>query len=249
MDLLDALERNAAGRALALASATPGFEAHEERDVTWFTSASNSSIFNQVHLARFEPDRAPERIRAVIAGMRERGREAAWWVGPRSSPPELTGRLEEHGLRLIRSMPGMAADLGRLRDGGPPPGVTVEEVVGRAGLREWADLFLALNGLPNVLQGESLRPFRLFLGRVEGRAAGLGVLFRHSGVAGVYTIVTDPDFRRRGVATAVTGAVARAGREMGDRFAVLTATEMGHPVYLRMGFEDVCRVFVYRLDP
>ncbi|MGH7777195.1 MAG: GNAT family N-acetyltransferase [Candidatus Dormibacterales bacterium] len=248
MDLVEALERNASGRALALAAAVPGFEPHVEGDVTWFTSASDSGIFNQVHLARFEGGAVAGRVQDLLAALRSRGRPFAWWVGPRA-PAGLSAELERQGLALARSLPGMALDLARLRKPRPRPGVTVEEVTGEGGLREWEEAFSALDGASNVLRGESLKPFRLFLGRVDGRPAGVGVLFRHADVAGVYTIVTQEAMRGRGVGTAVTAAVAGAGREAGDRFAVLTATEMGHPLYVRMGFEDVCEVFVYRVGP
>ena len=80
---------------------------------------------------------------------------------------------------------------------------------------------------------------RLFLGRVEGRPAASGLLVRTGQVAGVYTIGVVEEFRRRGVGEAMTREVLRAGREAGCRVGVLQSSEMGYPLYERMGFETV----------
>lgn len=80
---------------------------------------------------------------------------------------------------------------------------------------------------------------RLFLGRVDGRPAASGLLIQTGDVAGVYSIGVVEAFRRRGIGEAMSWTVLRAGREAGCRVGVLQSSEMGYPLYQRMGFETV----------
>ena len=64
------------------------------------------------------------------------------------------------------------------------------------------------------------------------------------GVAGLYTMVTLPHARRRGIGLAMAHRALLAGREAGMRIAVLQATDMGYPIYVRLGFEEL---FTYEM--
>ena len=54
-------------------------------------------------------------------------------------------------------------------------------------------------------------------------------------------MATPPEFRRRGYGAAATWAAIEVGAQRGCDHAVLQASEMGAPVYRRMGFVDVGR--------
>ena len=55
----------------------------------------------------------------------------------------------------------------------------------------------------------------------------------------VHYVATEADHRRRGLATALLGAVIATGRDRGMRSATLQASPDGLPVYRRMGFREV----------
>jgi ribosomal protein S18 acetylase RimI-like enzyme len=55
-------------------------------------------------------------------------------------------------------------------------------------------------------------------------------------VADISGVTTLPEFRRRGYGTAMTWAAVAEGERRGASAAVLGASEMGAPVYRRMGF-------------
>ena len=80
---------------------------------------------------------------------------------------------------------------------------------------------------------------RLFLGSLDGQPAASGLLIRSGDVAGVYSIGVVEEFRRQGLGEAMSWAVLRAGREAGCHVGVLQSSEMGYPLYERMGFETV----------
>lgn len=57
-----------------------------------------------------------------------------------------------------------------------------------------------------------------------------------AGVAGVYAITVHEAAHRRGFGTAMTWAAVAAGARAGVAAVVLQASDMGRPVYERMGF-------------
>ncbi len=85
----------------------------------------------------------------------------------------------------------------------------------------------------------------LFVGYIEKRPVATSRLNCLGTVGDINGIVTDPDYRRRGFGTEMTWAAIAEGVKRGCTAIVLTATEMGYPVYLRMGFEPVCNYRTY----
>lgn len=74
-------------------------------------------------------------------------------------------------------------------------------------------------------------------GRVRG-TSGAGVFGTE---ASVMFVNTDPDWRGRGIAQAMTSAALRAAQDSGARRACLDATGAGLRIYLRLAFEAVTR--------
>jgi ribosomal protein S18 acetylase RimI-like enzyme len=74
---------------------------------------------------------------------------------------------------------------------------------------------------------------------VAGYRKASGLLVQSGHVAGVYTIGVVEEFRRRGIGEAMTWEVLRTGRDAGCRVGVLQSSEMGYPLYERMGFGTV----------
>ena len=66
--------------------------------------------------------------------------------------------------------------------------------------------------------------------------SGAGVL---DGVANAFFVNTDPAWRGRGIACAMTAAALRAARDAGARAGCLDATGAGLSIYRRLGFEPL----------
>jgi GNAT superfamily N-acetyltransferase len=92
-------------------------------------------------------------------------------------------------------------------------------------------------------------PWRHYVARVDGVPAATASLFLAANVAGLYFVCTAPDFRRRGLGEAITHAALADARALGFRTAVLGSSPMGHALYERMGFRDVCDIGVYEWSP
>jgi len=82
-----------------------------------------------------------------------------------------------------------------------------------------------------------------FAGRVDGRLAATATVVRYDpGVAWIGMVLVDEAFRGRGYGTAILRrAVDHARATVGDAFG-LDATDLGRPLYLKMGFVDVAPI-------
>ncbi|HOD05671.1 MAG TPA: GNAT family N-acetyltransferase [Anaerolineaceae bacterium] len=95
-----------------------------------------------------------------------------------------------------------------------------------------------------------------WLAEADGQVIGIaGVIVRRKppalknpkGLEGyILSVFTHPDWRRRGVATALMQAILDYLRAKGIRRACLHASDAGRPVYEKLGFEAVTREM--RLD-
>jgi GNAT superfamily N-acetyltransferase len=85
----------------------------------------------------------------------------------------------------------------------------------------------------------------LFVGYERGEAVAASRLTCQSGVGDINGVVTLESHRRRGFGTAMTWAAIAEGARRGCSAMTLTATEMGYPVYVKMGFVPVCTFRTY----
>jgi hypothetical protein len=164
---------------------------------------------------------------------------------------DIAALLEAEGIGKMGDNPGMALDA-KLPDQPLPSGITIERVKGTEAAREFADVSgtaYATYGLPPKI---ALRQFAdpayfdqphiaAFLARVGGAAAAAAMVMVTHGVAGVYWVGTTPEVRGRGLAAACTRVAGNAGFDMGATAAVLQASVMGEPIYLKMGYREITR--------
>jgi GNAT superfamily N-acetyltransferase len=185
-----------------------------------------------------------------------RAREAPfafWWVDPQASPPDLGLQLERHGwVPWELGAPGMAAVLSDLRFDlmtAVPPGYTQELVHDAAGLADFKEAFVTGFEVPDWAGqawvdatrafGIGATPWQMYVGRLDGRPVASNMLFIGAGVAGVFGVATLPEARSRGIGAAITLAAYADARDQGLHHGVLFGTELGAPVYRRIGFRDV----------
>ncbi len=171
---------------------------------------------------------------------------------PERVPPALDATLRHHGLVAAAEMvPGMVlSPIGELAD--PPASLEVERVHATAGLEAVAEVSAEAFEIPPDLS-RTLTPASLlddadiavFLGRRDGDPVACAMMIRSGATAGVYNVAVTDRARRRGFGAAMSAAAVRAGAEAGCTLAVLQASEMGLPVYERMGFEIVDRYRQY----
>ena len=88
---------------------------------------------------------------------------------------------------------------------------------------------------------------RIWIATLHGEPVAAASLFEGAGVAGVYNVATVPEARGRGIGRAVTATVLAEAVARGHRLAVLGSSDLGFPVYRRLGFTEVSRLRSYAL--
>ncbi len=127
----------------------------------------------------------------------------------------------------------------------PPTGLTIRPVTTDA---ELAD-FMTVSGtgrrwIPSL--DAALDPaVALFVGYVGDEPVATSRLTCCDTVGDINGVVTLPAQRRRGFGTAMTWAAITEGAQRGCVAMTLTATAMGYPVYVGMGFVPVCTYRTY----
>ena len=85
----------------------------------------------------------------------------------------------------------------------------------------------------------------LWIALEDGETIGCGVFVRSGDHVGVYAMSTPPEHQRRGVGRAILDAAMAHYQGEGVQRFTLGATEIGYPLYERVGFEVVTRPHVF----
>ena len=156
------------------------------------------------------------------------------------------------GLVHVHTLPGMA--LAPLADAVPePPGeLDIRTVAGEAQHDVHVETDAA--GFEGPLDhARRLFPASLFqdgtavefTGFLEGAPVAVSTLVMTGRTAGVYGVATIPAYRRRGFGEAMTWRAVREGAARGCVMSNLTASDMGRPLYERMGFRLVAPFLIF----
>jgi GNAT superfamily N-acetyltransferase len=226
-------------------------------DAVWFYTGVPHPLFNGVPRAILDVDDVQFTIDGLQARIDAQGAPAFWWLGPDAKPDDLGSTLERHGLKPAGEIPGMALDL-RSLDGRLPEiaGFSVEKVGSETQQALWARVAAIGTGFPEnavdameeveaTLCDAAYRAQHRYIGYLDGKPVASAALVLDSGLAGVYAIATIAEARQRGIGRYMTMLPLSEARRLGYHVAILQASSMGHPIYKKLGFSDVCNYRLY----
>jgi GNAT superfamily N-acetyltransferase len=169
---------------------------------------------------------------------------ARYQISP-ASPPALDALLDAHGYVCTSEtsvMTASAEEVVTRAKGTPDIEVTLEDRVSD----DWLNLFLHAEGFPQSqgpgykLAFSSLGPAAAFVqARLNEEPAAVGMSVAERGWAGLFSIVTFPQFRRRGIAREVVRVLASWALAWGAANLYLQVVAQNEPavhLYTQLGF-------------
>ena len=132
------------------------------------------------------------------------------------------------------------------------PGLDIRRVIDAAGMEAHRQVATAGFGSdPAVADGTACADLLerpecvVYVGYANGAPIVSGLGWQTGRTIGVYTIATIETARRRGYGAAMTARVVADGVAAGCDLAALQASQMGRPIYERLGFRTVVRYVGY----
>ena len=126
-----------------------------------------------------------------------------------------------------------------------PPDLAIQPVTTEAAFADFLAISRTVHRWVPSLRAATDPAVALFVGSVAGAAVATARLACYGAVGEITGVVTMSAHRRRGLGTAMTWAAVAEAARRGCTAITLSASEMGYPVYLRMGFVPVCRYRTY----
>lgn len=213
-------------------------------------------LFNQVAVER--DDASPDAIADAVSLARRRGDHFV--VNLRAGEDDrllpVIGSLGLVPLAGNPWMPGMALHpLPHAGGTAPEAGHEIRRVTDGAGIRDHIETAAAGFGMPIewlelIVTGDLARhpDASLYVGYTDGVPVTTGLGVRTGRTIGVYNVATIETARRRGYGAAMTMRIVEDGAADGCDVAILQASDMGRPVYERLGFRTVVEYMGY-VDP
>lgn len=204
--------------------------------------------------ALFEGDVPAEVVAEVIVPLAEAPLPTAV-VTTRPTSPAFEAVVASHGFSPFGAMPAMAVDTASLASTSLPDGYLFNQY-GPDQSDEFVDSFAAGYELPRPLAAlfspstaARFDNVEVFGVEKDGRIVSTSILIYANGVAGIYCVSTLPEERKKGLGAHVTAEPLRRALAKGYGVGVLQASEPGHPVYKRLGFQDVSGLPLYMRMP
>ena len=253
--VLTAIDLNwrASSRAFGLASTTV---MRDDDELFWYVTGIPTAAFNSVMYANLHPDRIDVAVEDLHALRKEHSVPINWLIGPASRPKDLGAQLTARGLMHRADLTPMTRSLAGLPAAAPVPGLAIEPVLNASTYEAW--IVAEQRGFATPDDDESgllsLRramgighgyPIHHLLGRLDGAPVATATLLPAGGIVGIYDVSTVPEARRRGIGTAMTLAALHQARNLGYEVAFLQPSNMGRPIYERIGFRQRCVCPIY----
>jgi GNAT superfamily N-acetyltransferase len=234
-----------------IASLVPGGTVERCGGITVVRSGYPLTIFNPV--VALDTPKAPVGLFEIIDRILVRTGTPWALLTTSDTSDGLAPLRDEFHLARSESTPGMVFSYRGNPLPSPPEGLDIHRVTERAELQVYwrtiAEIFeLDPSFFDRFADGmiahhELFRRWYCYLGYSEGRPVGTALLCTTPRVAGVYNVGTNSEYRRRGYGRALSLRAALDGLGAGCRISWLQASDMGRPLYEKLGYravEDLC---------
>lgn len=221
---------------------------HLSPDCMIYDSGSKLVAFNRVLHTNIP---TPEEITAIktIFGQRP----FSWIIDANDS--ESAQILEKNGLKDVGNYPVMNMSLLNLDLSNHPQNIEIKvieqnnialtlwaAIISKSFNRNESELLIALHKLQSILIPGALT---LHIGYLQGTPAAAGCTINHGQIASLHWIGTLPEFRNQGLGSALTRQMVLDAQASGCSQAILFASQLGRPVYEKLGFHAYSLMKIY----
>jgi GNAT superfamily N-acetyltransferase len=212
--------------------------------------------FSRIFMANFNESDLSTSIEQIVSRIKKLNISASWYITPQSYPVNLQNTLKDYGFTYKDDWSAMAIDLGNVPESFDfPEGMAIKEVLNLDELETWTDILVKSFEFPEIVQSYKKyfsnagleRPnSHYYLGFLNGNPIATGVLFDGEGAAGLFYIGTVPEARKQGIAKVMVSYLLSTAKKKGYSISVLQSSEMGYPVYKKIGFKKYYTTKIYR---
>jgi predicted GNAT family acetyltransferase len=163
----------------------------------------------------------------------------------RGRHPAVDAALRAMDLEMVASRPAMAVSVHDVESAQLPDGVEIVRVKEPEPLEELVEVEVGAFETDRAVAEGLLAPsqlslpnVRLYAALADRRAVAQAVTNTQASAVGVFGVATLPEYRHRGIGTAITAFAIDDVRDQAD-LAWLQSTDNGRPLYQRMGFRPV----------
>ena len=237
-EMLERCHRNYVQSWWELGRSLPGARIEEWHDGTAIRSSVPSEMANTLFVMRRPEDAKDllERARGFFTGPNP------WRILASAQGREPVSAAVGTSMKPRPGAPGMLL----YPTPEPPPGpasLRIEHVSNPIQLSDFRKAVSKAEGIPMLVLKRlfpripaETDPVVLLVGYEGGEPAASALTVVMEGMAGIFDVGVRPRSRKRGYGQAITWAAVEAGRDRDCDSSYLEATEMGLPVYERMGF-------------
>jgi GNAT superfamily N-acetyltransferase len=257
-ELIRAIETTYYEAIADMSNGIPGSSLRREPDMIIFSTGIPMALLNGVLGPKLGSSELAKRVEMAMSHFKNKGLPMRWVLGPSSTPSELDDFLLGQGFVSEWRTPGMAIDLRTVNREPLPSGLVIQQIKDKESLRTCIDTLVNGFEIPENIRGGWRELFnsyslsstrRWFLGLLNDEPVAVSLLVLHDNVAGVYCVAAVSNARGKGIGTAITREPLLTAKNAGYEVAVLEASEMGLPVYQRLGFRQLCEFRTYTWSP
>lgn len=258
--MTEAIEKNLQ-ECLASFGKLPGAIARVTPDIVSIRCPIPLSFTNGVALARFSERKVEDGVAALVVPYQDDGLPFRWWVTPSSCPASLGDALIKYGMTKRFAIPGMGVQIAEVNGNVPyPENFLIKRVRNVEDLEIWSETFtIGFENEPETAAywttvftsfgfGDD-SPWRFYTGFLDGKPVATSSMFIGSAAVGIYHVVTFPEARGLGIGSLMTLEPLHEGRELGFEQGVLQSSDMGLPIYLKLGFKQLFLADFYVWHP
>lgn len=208
-----------------------------------FTKKWQSRIF----MANFNESNASKNITQIISRLKKLNIPVMWFVSPMSRPQNLECLLKDHGFTCQNNWKAMAIDLKTFQESlNIPEGMEIKKVLNLEELKIWTDILVKSFEFPIVESykkyfistGLENLNFNYYIGFFNGKPVATSIFFKGKEAAGIFYIGTLHEARGKGIAKAMVNHILNKAKNHKYNFCTLQASELGYPVYKKIGFKE-----------